>query len=343
MKLIGILILLVAGVTLIGLFFGAVTFGFFGMSEAMWTEFMLDTPMDSNLIWLATVLGLIVVGIPFIFLFILGLKILMPRVKSTGRTPNLVLLGLWIIALLGLIFIGVKQATSTAFEGEVVERQELPVTSGDTLYISMQGTDYFESNPYRSGDISKVEHETLGEVIYKDQVRFLVRSTRDATGHMEIRKVADGHSKSDARQRASAISYSASIVDNELLLDGFLTTPTDQKVRNQEVVISLYLPEGSVIRASNNTNSFHRNSSRYNDILESGDEEKFLLITSSGTRCLDCEEQTEVETEASTDATVNPASSQEAQEVQDPLDSTQDPIIEEDPWSEPYQPKRDSL
>ena len=342
-KIIGVLILLVAGFTLIGLFIGAVTFGFFGLSEAMWSELMLDAPMDSNLIWISTILALIVIGIPFVFLFILGIKILMPYAKSTGRTPNLVLLGVWIIALLGLIFIGVKQATATAFKGEVVLRQDLPLTQSDTLYISMQGNDHFETDPYRNGDISIFNDENLGELYYKDKVRFLIRPSRESTARMEIHKLSAGHSSSDARQRAEAISYYINLKGNELFLDGFLTTPVAQKIRNQEVLVHLYLPQGMVINASRNTQSFHRNHARDRDILQNGDEERYLLITSSDTQCLDCEEAVDQDPEQSEELDI--IESTERLNQNDTLeDSSNNTTDLEDPWSEPYTSKsKDSL
>lgn len=342
-KIIGVLILLVAGFTLIGLFIGAVTFGFFGLSEAMWSELMLDAPMDSNLIWISTILALIVIGIPFVFLFILGIKILMPYAKSTGRTPNLVLLGVWIIALLGLIFIGVKQATATAFKGEVVLRQDLPLTQSDTLYISMQGNDHFETDPYRNGDISIFNDENLGELYYKDKVRFLIRPSRESTARMEIHKLSAGHSSSDARQRAEAISYYINLKGNELFLDGFLTTPVAQKIRNQEVLVHLYLPQGMVINASRNTQSFHRNHARDRDILQNGDEERYLLITSSDTQCLDCEEAVDQDPEQSEELDI--IESTERLNQNDTLeDSSNNATDLEDPWSEPYTSKsKDSL
>lgn len=344
-KLIGILILLVAGSTLIGLFIGAVTFGFFGLSEAVWSELMLDAPMDSNLIWISTILALFVIGIPFVFLFILGLKILMPYAKSTGRTPNLVLLGLWIIAFLGLIFIGVKQATSTAFDGEIVARHDLPLTKGDTLYISMQGSDHFETAPYRNGDISIVNDQALGEIYYKDNIRFLVRPSKQTTARMEIHKLSDGHSTSDARQRAEAISYNTQLVGNELFLDGFLTTPVAQKIRNQEVRVHLYLPQGSIIKASRNTQSFHSNNSRHHDILKSGDEEKYLLITSSDTQCIDCEESIgeDIEKQAQLDSLRSTENAIHLDTVRE-SESSINPTDLEDPWAQPYSGKsNDSL
>ncbi len=85
---------------------------------------------------------------------------------------------------------------------------------------------------------------------------------------------------------ASGINYS--INDVKLLLDGFFITDIEQKYRDQEIEAILYLPIGTILYAEENTYSFHRNDSRYNDILDNGDEEQYLRILEDETQCLDC-------------------------------------------------------
>ena len=58
----------------------------------------------------------------------------------------------------------------------------------------------------------------------------------------------------------------------------------------QLVEVVVYLPIGSILYADKNTFSYHRNNSNYKDILKNGDEEKYLLINSLKTDCLDCED-----------------------------------------------------
>lgn len=328
-KLIGILILLVAGSTLIGLFFGAVTLLFFGISQTPWTDFFSEIPLDPDFFWVASILSLIVTTIPFFFLFILGLKILMPRVKSTGRTPNLVLFGLWIISLLGLIFIGIQQATASAFNSQVVERTALPIQAGDTLYISMQGNEDFEPSPYRNGDLLRDKDSTGSEIFFSDRVRWVVRHATEPQGQIVVHKKAEGRSNSDARQRAETIAYSTRLTGNELKLDGFLTFPVNQKLRNQEIIVYIHLPQGAVVRAADETHSFHRNSDWYNDILSSGDEGKYMLVTETGTQCLDCLPP------------VLEASDAEETQENNHVEDTLETIEEEDPWAEPYRSSAD--
>ncbi|NJW55727.1 hypothetical protein HC175_22695, partial [Salinimicrobium sp. CDJ15-91] len=100
--------------------------------EAPWTDFIEITGPGADSIWIISALAFFAIGIPFFFLFILGLKILVKNLKSIGKTAKMVLLALWIISILGLVFFGIQEATERAFDGEVRISETLPVTSNDT-------------------------------------------------------------------------------------------------------------------------------------------------------------------------------------------------------------------
>ncbi|MCM4160672.1 PspC domain-containing protein [Antarcticibacterium flavum] len=287
-KLIGVLLLLIAGTTLIGLFIGLFTVGTFGLFDAPWTDYIEMAAIGAPL-WLISLLTFFAVGIPFFFLFILGLKILVKKLRSIGTPAKLVLLGLWLLSIIGLAVIGIQQATQRAFEGEVVITETLPVTSQDTLYVAMQNDPQYSSGVYRyrSGVQIKVDEENR-KVMYNTDVRLVVKSTRDSLARMEIIKMADGGDSRSARDRASEISYNTNFVDGKLFLDSHLTTALQNNYRNQEVRVVLYLPEGSTLYTDKNVAYYHRSSDYYGNILDYNSEEKFLKIGNNTAICEDC-------------------------------------------------------
>lgn len=318
-KLIGILLILIAGSTLIGLFIGLFSIGTFGLIEAPWTDYIEMAGPSADNIWIISLLAFFAVGIPFFFLFILGLKILVKNLQSIGRTAKLVLLGIWIISVLGLIFFGIKQATETAVEGEIVMTETIPVTAGDTLYLQMKGDPDFNSTPYRRGSYDISYNSNDQKVLWTQDIQLVVKSTNDSLGRVEIIKRAEGKSYEEARARAKEIIYTFNFSDGKLDLDGQLVTDLKNKYRDQEVRVNIFLPVGTVLYAADNTYSFHRNSDYYNDILKNGEEERFLLITKDGTECLDCPEEMGDEweetdrswDEGSEDPEVNPETEEE--------------------------------
>ena len=287
-KLVGILLLLIAGTTLIGLFIGLFTIGTFGIVDAPWTDYIELMGPGADSIWIISLLAFFALGIPFFFLFILGLKILVQKLHPIGRTAKLVLLAVWILAVLGLVFFGIKQASETAYDGEVTITETLPVKANDTLYLNIKGNPEFNSTPYRDDEFNFSYTADNKKVLWSQNVRLVVKSSRDSIGRIEITKKAEGKSYDEARTRAENIEYATSFSQGTLNLGGQLFTDPSNKFRDQEVEVTLFLPVGSVLYAADNTYSFHRNSDFYGDILDNGKEEQYLLITRDGAECLDC-------------------------------------------------------
>ena len=288
-KFIGVLLVIISLSTLIGLIVGLFTFGsidFLGHGELMDYVSLIDT--TNSPIWLISLLALFAVGIPFFVLFILGLKLLIDNLKSIGSPAKIVLFVVWILSIVGLGILGIQQATEQAFDGDSISENTLQVKTGDTLRIAMKADKQYSYNVYRHGGLKIEYNENNEKIIYSNDIRLIVRHTRDSVASLTIKKKAQGSSFLNAKQRAEDINYDYSMEHDTLFLNGFFTTDMENKYRDQEVEIALYLPVGTVLFADSNTYSFHRNSSRYDDILNNGDEEHFLRIIENGTQCLDC-------------------------------------------------------
>ncbi|MDC7993851.1 PspC domain-containing protein [Altibacter sp. HG106] len=288
-KIIGVFLIIVSLSTLIGLVVGMFTLGsagFWGMGELGAYISLVDT---TNIpIWLVAVLLFFAIGIPFFVVFILGLKLLITNIKSIGTPAKIVLLLVWVLSLIGLGILGVRQATETAFDGEFVAEETLPIRSGDTLNITMRANDTYEYRVYRSGGLEIKRDDNGEKIIYSNDVRLIVRSTSDSTAKVVIEKRAEGSDYAAARSSAEAIDYTYDYQKGSLSLDGYFTTDFANKYRDQEVTVIVYLPEGAILYADENTYSFHRNDSYYRDILDNGMEEKYLLVQDEDLVCPDC-------------------------------------------------------
>ncbi len=232
------------------------------------------------------------VGIPFFFLFILGLKILVDNLKSTGKVVNLTLLAVWLIAVFSLISIGVMQAMERSNEGNVINTHELNIKANDTLYLAMKSNTQFGNDVIKRGGFSLKYDENDNQVIYSNNIRLIVRSTNDSLASLLIDRKAYGKEYLEAKNRAEAIEYNYVFNQNSLTLDGYFLADVEDKYRDQEIEITLYLPVGSVLNADSNTYSFHRNTSSYRDILNNGQEGYYLEIQDGKTACLDCPAKT---------------------------------------------------
>ena len=294
-KFIGVILIIVGISTLISLI---VAFFTVGITDAVHFPGMdfIDAANSANIpLWLISMLIFFAIGIPFFFVFYLGLKILVNNLKSIGNIAKFTLLGIWLMAIIGLFVIGVKQATEHAFDAKFMVKEQLDVTANDTLKINMVSDSNYNGYYYRRNNNYRLVEDENGRTIISSNIRLVVRSTKDSLASMVIEKQSRGSSYDIARNRAKNINYSYALNDGKLDLSSYLTTDIENKFSEQEVMVILYVPEGTVIYADDNTYSFHRNSSYYNDILDNGMEEQYLKIIEDGTECLDCEIEEEDE------------------------------------------------
>lgn len=285
---VGIIILLVAGGGLIALFISLFTFGTFGIIDAPWNDYLMMHISETSL-WLGVIFSFFVFGILLFFLFVLGLKILVKNLKSIGNTAKLVLLGIWIISAIGLAVISVKEATSRAISENVVETFSIPATKQDTLMIEMRNNNQYKSYVgYRNHNVQLKYDENENGVLYSEDIRVIIRSTKDSIAKIEVNKEADGKSVLDAKRRAENIEYGFDLKGNTLYLDSYFLVREQLKARDQELYVTLWLPEGSHFIADDNVNYFHRNSYRSNDILQNNQEGYLLRVEDDHAVCLDC-------------------------------------------------------
>jgi phage shock protein PspC (stress-responsive transcriptional regulator) len=289
-KFIGIILIITGISTLIALIVAFLTVG---ITDAIHFPPMnfIDAANAANIpMWLMSMLLFFAIGIPFFFVFYLGLKILVNNLKSIGNIAKFTLLGLWFISIVGLIIIGVKQATEHAFDANVTETRELNIKADDTVKINMVNHEGLNNYFYRSSNNYEFLEKDDGRTILSRNLRLIVRSTNDSIASISIDKQAAGSNYDIARERARNINYEFQLQNKVLNLDAFLTTGVDNKFSEQEVTILLYLPIGSVFIADDNTHSFHQNYSYSNDILKSGMEEHYLKVIEDDALCLDCDD-----------------------------------------------------
>lgn len=287
-KFIGIILIIVGASTLIGLVVGLLSVGVADIFHFPGIDFA-DVVNSTNLpIWAVSLLVLFAVGIPFFFLFILGLKILVTNLKSIGRVASFALVGLWIAAIVTLSVFAAREAAEFTREASVTNKTELNITANDTLYVNMASNNMYSKGTYRDYDFDIVYDENDEKQIYSSNVRLIIRSTKESLAYLSIEKSARGNSYQNAKQRAGGINYDFALEGNTLNLNGYFLTDFENKFRDQEIEVVLYLPEGSVLNANDNTYSFHRNSSSYRDILDNGFEEHYMRVMHNDLICLDC-------------------------------------------------------
>ena len=296
-KFIGILLIIIGAATLIGLFIALFTVGLLDIIHIPGIDFYDMVGTTGTPVWLVSTLAFFAVGIPFFFLLYLGLKILVNNLKSIGNIAKFSLLGLWLLSIIGLSVLGIKQASAHAFTGTVTANETLYFpTDNDSLKIAMRSNDFYEYRDHMEiNDMTLVYNEDGSRLLYSDAVRFDIKKSNDTLAAIRIRKDADGSSFENARNRASNIDFTYAVESNTLQLDDYLTTATENKVRDQEVRVTFYVPTGHVIQFDDNTRRHIGRTTRYDKDLYRRDivDYTWIMAEDGELKCLDCPDFTE--------------------------------------------------
>ena len=288
-KLLGVLMLIFSITTLLGLAFGLFSAGsleFWGQADLI--QYYQAVSVAQIPFWALLTIVFLAVGIPFIVLFIVGLTLLIPNLKSMGWTPKILILALWIASILALIFFGAEHASFSSVTGQFQKEIPLPISKNDSLTLIMNQSLLSGRYSERDDDFKIKMDADNNPSIVTNNVRLIVRSTQKEEGFIKVDSYADGATLDEAQDKAMQINYHIQYTDGVLELDPFLTTDLAHKYRDQHVEVIVYLPTGSVLWADHNTHSYHQNTRAYNDLLDSGYEGHYMQVLDRELICLDC-------------------------------------------------------
>ncbi|WP_299365768.1 PspC domain-containing protein [Winogradskyella sp.] len=314
-KFIGIILIIVGISTLISLIVGLFTVGITDAFHFPGFDLLYVANAANIPIWLMSLLLFFAIGIPFFFVFYLGLKILVNNLKSIGNVAKFTLLGLWFMAIIGLIIMGVKQATEHAFDAKVTANSELNIKADDTLGLTSIGLNNYNSYRYNNNDDFRIVEDDNGRSLVSSDVRFIVRSTTDSIASISIEKEATGRNYERAKKRAENINYGYSLTDHILKLDKFLQTDIENKFSEQEVRVTINVPEGTILYLDKNfTRSWRYGYLRYGkNLLNDIKYGHYYKVAKDSVECMDCEVENEDETNETT--TQEPPSNPEKPDV----------------------------
>ncbi len=287
-KILGAIIVVFSSIALLGICFTSI---FMIFSSSMPDNYILNnisTPIGLETpIWAQGMLLFFAFGIPLFFFLILGLKLLVPNLKSVGSIIKFSLLGIWIIAVGILISLGIKEATQIAYDGKDVKKQVITIAPIDTLNIKFKNNDFYSKDRYNNTDFRLTQDENNNEVIYSNNISLEILKTDEAFPFIQIERLAVGKSALEARTRAEKIKYGFKIEGNQLILDNYLLTNVTDKFRGQKVELFLYLPKGTLFKADESVEDFDTTSNDFFN-LDFSSKEYVYKVAESQVTCLNC-------------------------------------------------------
>tara|TARA_R110002072_G_scaffold2447_1_gene20269 strand:- start:10042 stop:11730 length:1689 start_codon:yes stop_codon:yes gene_type:complete len=289
-KFIGIIIIFVSAAVILSLIIGGFSIGsleWLNVDGLEYPPFFHDSILP---VWSLTLAGLLLIGIPFLILFILGLRILSSNVQKLSKPASLSLLGIWLISLLAIIFTGLDFGTSHANYGQSTTKNTLNIVANDTLQVKMVNDDTIYYKPTLRRSSRKEEVEVDGEkLVYTNNIKVDVRKSSSDESYFIIQKESKGKSKSSASLNSEKIKYKFKIVDNTIILDAYFLSDFKNIWKDEEVNIIFYLSENVTVYFDASTKDFLSNIDNEEDIYDKEMVDHHFKMTPKNLTCTDCE------------------------------------------------------
>ena len=263
------------------------------------TPLGLETPL-----WAQGILFLLTFGIPFFFLLILGLKLLVTNLRSIGTIAKYTLLAIWIIAVGILISFGINELTQISSEAKDVKKEVINIASKDTLHVSFKNNDFYDKDVNKRTDFRLTQDEKNHEVIYSNNVYLKVLHTNEKQPYLQVEKLAVGKSADEAKKRAEKIKYSYKIEGNKLILDNYLLSEVASKFRNQKVELFLYLPTGTLFKTDTSVEDYDNSDNDYFNMHYSSDN-YIYKVGETKIKCLNCPAEENEHNDVDSDIIIN--------------------------------------
>ncbi len=287
-KVLGAFILFIAASTLIGLLIGLITMGSSSFVSFPWYDYAEFANYTGFPLWTISILTFLAVGIPFIFLFILGIKLVAPAVNAMNSVLKYVLLTVWLFAVAALIFLGVQQSSEVAYDAKTSTKEILNIAVNDTLKVKFRYNDLYTSNLDNSSDFKIARNEKNQKVIYSNSVEIIIATTDQPQAFLQIEKNADGASYQEARNASEKISYKYQLQGNSLILDNYFIYNIENKFRNEKVKLYLYLPANQIIMPDSSLKYYDNSDSSVFDADYS--QSSIYQVKNNNLQCISCPE-----------------------------------------------------
>lgn len=252
--LIGVFLLFISSITLLFLFIGTVVGSVFSAmipNEIMQFGLSMDIP-----VFVLGFFSLLIIGIPFVFLFTLGLQLLAQNRSIMGRFARLALLGVWIFSLISLMIFGIFESKSFAISAKNTQDIRWEQQTQDTLKIYLNDDHSYDETITIFNSFTLIENEQGEKYRIDDNIRLWIGENKENTLNMTIEKEARGWSQSKAKKNTEIIEYSLDYYDNQLVLDNFWLSPISHKNNPESVRLKLTVPEGKFLYIDNDLASF---------------------------------------------------------------------------------------
>jgi phage shock protein PspC (stress-responsive transcriptional regulator) len=208
---------------------------------------MLGFMFSPGLVSVSILLLVLLLGIPLLVLLFVGTKLVF-RYKTNNKAIGLGAFGIWLTALISMIILSAGQISNFSQQNSISSGKTIECAKCKTLYLEL-GKSQGSTEEAENTEINDFVIVTDGsEKVLAGNPKLRIEATEASEFSVIIKKTARGKNAADLQQNLENIGYNVTSMDSTLVLDPYFIIGNQAKWRNQEVQVTLKVPEGKMIR-----------------------------------------------------------------------------------------------
>lgn len=188
----------------------------------------------------------ILAGIPLLAMLYAGTKLVF-RYKSNNAAIILSMLGVWFVSLFVLATVSFTQLKHFKDRSSVTSSQVVDCNSCQTLYLDIAENKYED---YAELDLDIEDFKVYmvdGEEVFVGEPELNVVRSSSEDFVITVKTASRGSSRENAKMNSQEIVYNFNLTDSTVVFDPYFFLGEGGKWRNQEVFITVKVPEGRAI------------------------------------------------------------------------------------------------
>jgi phage shock protein PspC (stress-responsive transcriptional regulator) len=188
----------------------------------------------------------IIAGIPLLAILFIGTKLVF-RFKSNNTAIVLSMIGVWFISLIVLLSVSAAQVKHFKDRSSVTTTQVVDCDSCQTLYLNIAENKY-EDYAELDWDLEGIEvYMVDGEEVFVGEPQLDVERSNSTDFVISVKASSRGKSREEAKTNSQEVVYNYNKTDSTVVFDPYFFLGEGGKWRNQEVFITVKVPEGKTI------------------------------------------------------------------------------------------------
>lgn len=290
-KLLGIALLVVGSLLAFSLLTGMLSadtviyaFSPSGMFSMESNDLFLSIFSSETQFLLAKISILVLFGIPILALIYGGVRLLFNIKGHQGIGSALGIL--WLVGLAASIVIALQLGSEFKSNSKITEYET--VDSNYNEYVLALSQDKLPGNELISSSENEfILHYDKSSIYYGMPTLNIERSYKDSL-ELRISKKSRGSSKNNSTEKARNINYEFKQQGELLTFNPYISFDRHQKVRGQEVQLTLLLPLGKVVYLDESMRDFIYDIENVTDTWDDDMLGKKWIMLEDGLTCLDC-------------------------------------------------------